>query len=355
MRVTEIDVQGYERVARAEDGESGLLAFIAVHDTTLGPAVGGTRVWSYGSEDEALRDVLRLSAGMTWKSAVARTGLGGGKSVVLLRDGVAKTPHLLSAMGRFVEEFHGRYYAAEDVGSTPEDLVAMRTVTSRVLGLPRERGGSGNPSPWTALGVYRGIQACCKTVFGGDDLAGLRVAVQGLGSVGAALCGHLHEAGASLVVSDVRAAQCESVAERYGAEIVKPEDILRVPCDVVAPCALGAVVNDRTIGELRCKIVAGAANNQLDRDEHGELLRLRGILYAPDFVINAGGIINIAVELQPSGYDEAAARERVSRIYDVMLDVLRTAAGRDMGTHAAALEIAQGLVAEGRSAPAGNS
>ncbi|HMS15647.1 MAG TPA: Glu/Leu/Phe/Val dehydrogenase dimerization domain-containing protein [Planctomycetota bacterium] len=345
MKITEIEVAGYERVARAEDAESGLLAYIAVHSTALGPAIGGTRIWKYESDEAALRDVLRLSMGMTYKSAVAETGLGGGKSVVVLRDGAKKSPELLRAMAAFVHRFEGSYFAAEDVGSTPEDLVVMREITPYVVALPVSHGGSGNPSPFTAWGVFRGIQACVSRAYGSDDLKGLHVAVQGLGSVGTFLCEHLHRAGAQLTVADVRESSAQAARERFGATVVAPDVILQMPCDVLAPCALGAVINDRTLPELRCRVVAGAANNQLDRDEHGDLLRKRGIVYAPDFVINAGGIINIAVELSPSGYQEAAALERCSRIYDVIARVLQEADDQEISTHQAAVDLAKRRVA----------
>jgi leucine dehydrogenase len=352
VKITELDVVGYERVAHATDEASGLDAYIAVHSTALGPAVGGTRIWAYESDQAALRDVLRLAEGMTFKSAVAETGLGGGKSVVVLKPGAQKTPALLTAMGEFVHRFSGIYFAAEDVGSTPEDLVIMRSVTPFVVALPKEHGGSGNPSPFTALGVFRGIQACVNRATGSDSLSGLHVAVQGLGSVGSFLCGHLANAGATLTVSDVRESATQAMCDLYGATVVPPDVILKVPCDVLSPCAMGAVINDSSLPQLRCRIVAGAANNQLDRPEHGELLRKRGIIYAPDFVINAGGIINIAVEVSPGGYQESVAKERVSRIYGVIARVLEEAEEKELSTSAAATDRANRLVAASTSASA---
>jgi leucine dehydrogenase len=333
-------------VARAEDPESGLLAFIAVHDTTLGPALGGMRLWPYESEDDAQRDVLRLSRGMTFKSAVARTGLGGGKSVIVA-DASMKSEKLFEAMGRFVDSFGGKYITAEDVNVGARDLKAVKRKTSYVTGLPREEGGSGNPSPYTARGTFVGILAAAREAFGSDDLTGRVVALQGAGSVGFVVGKALVEAGAKLVVSDVNPEHLDRACKQLGAENVEPDDIYDVECDIYSPNALGATLNDFTIPRLKCRVVAGAANNQLeDENIHSALLKARGILYAPDYVINAGGIINVALELDQSGYDEVAAFARIDHIAHALGSVFETARGRDITTHAAAQEVAEANLAE---------
>jgi len=345
MKITPIEVPGYERVARAEDPETGLRAFIAVHDTTLGPALGGMRLWPYATEDEARRDVLRLSRGMTFKSAVARTGLGGGKSVIIAqaRD---KSPRLFEAMGRFVETFGGLYITAEDVNVGVADLLAVKRTTRHVTGLPREQGGSGNPSPYTARGTFIGIQAAARHAFGSDDLRGKVVALQGVGSVGYALGKHLVDAGARLVVSDVNKENSDRAAKDLHAQVVAQDAIYDVPCDIHSPNALGATLNDITIPRLRCRIVAGAANNQLDDEQrHAVMLKERGILYAPDYVINAGGIINVSLELEPGGYDERRAFAKIDNIGRALTGVFDTAKARNITTHAAAQEVAEATLA----------
>lgn len=293
------EFDGHERVVFVHDAESGLEAIIAVHDTTLGPALGGCRLWRYPSEAEALTDVLRLSRGMTYKSALAGLPLGGGKSVILadgraLRREPKRAEALFRAFGRAVEQLGGLYTAAEDVGTSVADLELVGQETAHVAGVAA--GQAGDPSPYTAYGVFRGLQAAVEYRLGRKDLKGLRVAVQGLGHVGAGLCEHLAEAGARLIVADLDAERVRQVAERHGAERERPETILAANCDVVAPCALGAVLNDETIAALKASVVAGAANNQLAEPRHGELLRRKGVLYAPDYLVNAGGIIAIAYE-----------------------------------------------------------
>jgi len=341
-------VDGYERVARAEDEASGLRAYISVHSTRLGPSLGGMRLWPYATDDAALDDILRLSRAMTYKSAVAGTGLGGGKSVVIA-DPHDKSEQLFESMGRFVEDFGGTYITAEDVNVGIPDLRSVRRTTSHVTGLSVEEGGGGNPRAATALGCFLGVGAAVLEATGSTDLAGKTVALQGLGSVGRGLAEHLVQAGAGLVAADVNRERLARAAAELGAEIVAPEEIYDVACDVFAPCALGGVLNDDTIPRLRCAVVAGAANNQLlDEHRHGEMLRERGIAYAPDYVINAGGVINISCELRPGGYDLELAEQRVHEIPKTLARVFARARERGMTTHAAAQVLAEAALAEGR-------
>lgn len=322
---------GHERVVFAQDRESGLRAIIAIHDTRCGPAVGGCRYWPYASTDEALTDVLRLSRGMTLKSVMAGLGLGGGKSVILADPAVAKGPALLHAFGRAVEGLGGLYYAAEDVGTSPADMDLIGEATRYVLG--RSCGGGGDPSPVTARGVWLGIRMAVRRHLGRSNLEGVRVAIQGLGHVGFELARLLRDDGARLLVADLDSLRVERAVVELGAEVTGCEAILAAEVDVLAPCALGGVINDRTLSDLRCAIVAGAANNQLLEPRHGRALHHRGILYAPDYVINAGGIINIAEELEPGGYDRDRALERVRGIAST-LDELFARAGREGGSTA---------------------
>ena len=349
MKLTDIPVDGYEHVVRCDDPHNHLTAIISIHDTTLGPALGGLRMWPYLSEQEALTDVNRLAKGMTYKSAVAETGFGGGKAVIIGNPKENKSDNLLRAMGRFIDALSGTYITAEDVGISVDDMVVVRQETQYVKGLPREWHSSGNPSPFTALGVFLGMQVCLKTRLHIDRFTGIRVAVQGCGSVAGYLCNHLHQAGADLIVTDVSAEKASVFAERYGARVVAPADIYQVACDIYAPCALGGTLNDQTISQLQCKIVAGSANNQCLNDEHSDQLRERDILYAPDFVINAGGIINIAVEMEPSGYNEARAEIRVRHIASVLHDIFKRSAHDRISTHLAAQRLAQDKLAGTRT------
>jgi len=350
MKITELQVEGYERVARAEDEASGLRAFVSVHSTRLGPSLGGMRLWPYATEDAALDDVLRLSRAMTYKSAVARTGLGGGKSVVIA-DPKDKSEELFEAMGRFVEDFGGTYITAEDVNVGIPDLRRVRRTTSHVTGLTVEEGGGGNPRSATALGCFLGVGAALLEATGSAGLAGRTVAVQGLGSVGFALAEHVVQAGGRLVAADVDRDRVSRAVEELGARAVAPEDVYDVECDVFAPCALGGILNEGTIARLRCAVVAGAANNQLlDEVRHGEMLRERGILYAPDYVINAGGVINISCELRPGGYDAEAALREVRSIPKTLAEVFARARERGITTHAAAQELAEAALSAGPAA-----
>jgi leucine dehydrogenase len=352
VRYTPIDVPGYERVERADDRETGLVAFIAVHDTTLGPALGGMRLWSYTNPDEALTDVLRLSRGMTFKSAIARTGLGGGKSVILARR-EDKSPELFEAMGRFIDRFDGRYITAEDVNVGVDDLRAVRRSTPFVCGLTREEGGGGDPGPYTAYGTFLALRETLRAASGSDSLDGRTVALQGAGSVGLGLARRLVGAGARIVVADVNDANVDRAVTELGAVAVPPDAVYDVECDVFAPCALGGILNGDTIPRLRCSAVAGAANNQLlDETRDSERLQERGILYAPDYVVNAGGIVNVAAELLPGGYDEAAALERIQRIPEALGEIFATASELAMTTQAAAQRVAENALADGPPARA---
>jgi len=349
LRITNLEVDDYERVARAEDAASGLRAYISVHSTRLGPSLGGMRLWPYATDDAALEDVLRLSRAMTYKSAVAGTGLGGGKAVIVA-DPKDKSEALFEAMGRFVDDFDGAYITAEDVNVGIPDLRAVRRSTSHVTGLSVEEGGGGNPRAATALGCFLGVGAALLEATGSAELAGRTVAVQGLGSVGYGLAEHLRRAGASLVVADVNPERLAGATAELGAEIVSPEDVYDVECDILTPCALGGVLNDETIPRLRCAVVAGAANNQLlDEQRHGEMLRERGITYGPDYVINAGGVINISCELRPGGYDAELAERRVQEVPKTLARVFARAREHGMTTHAAAQELAETALAEGRA------
>jgi leucine dehydrogenase len=304
----------YEQLVFCHDKSTGLRAVIAIHDTTLGPSLGGCRMWPYASEEEAVVDALRLARGMTYKAAASGLNLGGGKSVIIGDPKRDKSEALFRSFGRYVETLGGRYIVAEDVGISPEEIEHIRVETSHVAGVDITRGGSGDPSPLTALGVFEGIRACVAEARGSDALEGVAVAVQGLGHVGYHLCRLLHEAGARMMVADLNAAAVEGTVAEFGAKAVEPDEILFVPCDVFAPCALGAVVDDETLPRLRCSIIAGSANNVLAEARHGEALAERGILYAPDYVINAGGLINVADELE--GYNRERATKRVMRIRD---------------------------------------
>jgi leucine dehydrogenase len=347
MKITNLEIPGYERVARAEDPDSGLLAFIAVHDTRLGPALGGLRMWKYEAEKEAVFDVLRLARGMTFKSAVAHTGLGGGKSVIVGDPFRQKSPELFRAMGRFIDDFNGKYITAEDVGVGIADLEHVKQGTRWVTGLAVEDGGSGNPSPFTALGCFEGMRACAIEVWGSDSLKDKVVAIQGPGNVGFPLGRQLVEAGARVIVADVNPANVERAVKELDAEVVEPEAIYGVECDIFSPNALGAILNDDTIPRLRCRVTAGGANNQLlDEKRHMRMVQERGMLYAPDYVINAGGIINVSMELQPGGYDEARSTEKVRHIFDSLRRIFETARQRGISSHEAAQEVAEAILAE---------
>jgi leucine dehydrogenase len=348
MEINEIEVDGYEKVVRCRDQKSGLHALIAIHDTTLGPALGGMRMLPYTSEDEALFDVLRLSKGMTHKSAVAETGLGGGKSVILGDPKTLKSPALFKAMGRFVNSLEGQYITAEDMNIGIPDLEIVRTETKWVTGLSRESGSSGNPSPYTAKGCLVGLRAVLEERWGKADFKGKRFLVQGVGAVGGRLAILLKKEGAHVVICDINEERVAQLRGEHGFEVVPDKDHVDVPCDVYVPCARGAGLNDQTIPRLKCKAIGGAANNQLLEPRHGRDLMQRGILHAPDFVINAGGIINVAAELLPGGYDEAYSYRRIDRIYDNLKLVFELSRRESISTTEAAIRLAEERVAAGK-------
>lgn len=310
----------YGEVHLARDAASGLKAIIAIHDTRLGPALGGCRFLPYAKDEDALVDALRLARGMTYKAALADLPHGGGKSVLIRPTNQHfDRASLFLAFGRFVDNLGGHYITAEDSGTGLEDMEIIRTVTKHVTGVDVSHGGSGDPSPFTALGVRRGIEACVKMKLGRDSLEGIHVAVQGVGHVGYHLCRELAACGARLSVADVDPLKAERATREFGATIVPLDAIFDVECDVVAPCALGSALNDATIPRIKATIVAGAANNQLAEPRHGDDVNARGILYAPDYAINAGGLVNVAAEV--TGYDADKSRERVMKIYDTIFEI----------------------------------
>jgi len=288
----------HEQVVFCSDPEAGLKAIIAIHSTALGPAAGGCRMWNYASDEEALVDVLRLSRGMSYKNAMAGLALGGGKAVIIGDAKKDKTPELMRAFGRFVERVAGQYITAEDVGMSTADMAFVREETSHVVGLDAGVAASGDPSPYTAHGVFSGIRSALRAKVGHDDLNGVKVALQGLGNVGFNLARELTEAGAILTVADIEPSRVERAVRELGAKAVDINEILFADVDVLAPCALGAIINDRSIDKIKASIIAGGANNQLARDEHGQMLNEKGILYAPDYVINGGGIMNCSLEVE---------------------------------------------------------
>ncbi len=329
------------QVAYCCDSDSGLKAIIAIHNLNRGPSLGGCRMWNYASDEEALTDVLRLSRGMTYKSALADLPYGGGKSVIIGDSKKIKSEALFRAMGRFVESLGGRYIVAEDVGISVPDVETMARETEHVAGT--NKGGAGDPSPATAYGVFMGIRAAAKHRLGRDTLDGVVVAVQGVGHVGYHLCRYLAGEGAKLVVTDIDQTSVQRVVEELGAEAVAPQEIHRTASDVYAPCALGGVINDQTIDELSARIVAGSANNQLAEPRHGVALMERGILYAPDYLINAGGVIHISYEAKPGlrSYDKPAAIKHVARIHDTLLEIFERAEKAGVPTSEAADRLAE--------------
>ena len=341
--LTHPEFDAHEHVAFHVDPASGLRAIIAVHNTYLGPALGGCRMWSYEDEEAAVADALRLSRAMTYKAALAGLPQGGGKSVILGDPRRDKTPAMMRAMGRFVDSLAGRYIVAEDSGTGVEDMKLMAEHTAYTSGVAdaasSAAGRSGDPSPATAMGVLIGIRAAVRAVLGRDDLTGLRVAIQGLGSVGARLAGLLHDAGARLWVADVHAPAVDRCVSAFGATAVPVESIHAQPVDVFAPCALGGALNDHTVATLKARIVAGAANNQLQRPGHGEVLRQRGILYAPDYVVNAGGIIDIHYE--GPCYDASVVRAHLDRIGATLAEIFAEAERDGRTTNAVADDMAR--------------
>lgn len=329
----------YEQLVFCHDKQSGLKAIIAIHDTTLGPALGGTRMWNYATEEEAIEDALRLAKGMTYKNAIAGLNLGGGKTVIIGDPHKDKNEEMFRAFGRYIQGLNGRYITAEDVGTTVHDMDIIYEETNFVTGISPSFGSSGNPSPMTAYGVYIGMKACAKEVYGTDSLKDKVIAVQGVGNVAFSLCEYLHEEGAKLIVTDIYPESCQRAVDAFGATVVEPDAIYAVDCDIFAPCALGAIINDETIPQLKAKIIAGSANNQLKESRHGKVLYDLGILYAPDFCINAGGVINVADELY--GYNHDRAKKKVEGLYQTLVQIFAISKEKQIPTSEAANHLAE--------------
>ena len=329
----------YEQLVICQDKTSGLKAIICIHDTTLGPALGGTRMWNYECEEDAILDALRLARGMTYKNAAAGLNLGGGKTVIIGDSRTEKSEELFRAFGRYVQSLNGRYITAEDVGTTVRDMDWVNLETKFVTGVSASSGASGDPSPMTARGVWRGMKAAAKEAYGSDSLNGKTIAIQGLGHVGYYLAKHLHEEGAKLIVTDIHEDVIKRVVDEMGATVVGCEEIFGVEADIFAPCAMGAVINDETIPRFKFKIIAGAANNVLKEERHGDKLHELGIIYAPDYVINAGGVINVADEL--AGYNYERALAKVEMVYDNVAKVIEIAKRDNIPTYKAADRMAE--------------
>lgn len=337
MKIREVRVSGYERVLLGSDEAAGYQGIIAIHSTALGPAVGGTRYWSYKTEDEALTDGLRLARGMTYKNALAGLPFGGGKSIIMRDGNAGDREQLFRAHGRMVNSLAGKYFTAEDVGTSPADMEFILKESAYVTGL---QGRSGDPSPHTARGVFRAMQAAAKHKWGRDDLAGKTVAIQGCGHVGYFLAGELARVGARLIVTDVDAAKLKRVVDDHRATAVTPEEIYSVTADIFAPCALGGVLNDQTIPQLKATLVAGAANNQLLEPRHGDLLQQRGVLYAPDYAANAGGVINGCCR-EMLGWDVPKTLAKTDAIYDTLLAIFAITEREKIPTYQAADRLAE--------------
>lgn len=346
ISIKDVAISGYQKVIEAVDPEAKLHCFIAIHDSTLGPALGGTRIYPYSTPNEALSDVLRLSKGMTYKSAIAENGLGGGKSVIIADPKRDKTEALFTAFGKVIDHLKGEYIAAEDVGSSTEDMSVIRRATPYVAALATD-SSSGDPSRFTAWGVFRGIQAVAFKLWKDPSLRNKTIAIQGLGNVGSKLADLLFWQGANLILCDVDPQKLQNHVRLYGAKAVDPDNFYSVKCDILSPCALGGTLNNDTIPKLQCKGVAGGANNQLLAPEDGLKLKDEGILYAPDYIINSGGIINAAAEFNPGGYDPCASRDKVDNIYNILLKVFAMADKEGKPTSTVADQLAEANIREG--------
>ncbi|NND63141.1 MAG: Glu/Leu/Phe/Val dehydrogenase [Flavobacteriaceae bacterium] len=339
----QLSFDNHEQIVFCNDKDTGLKAIIGIHNTVLGPALGGTRMWQYDSEWDALNDVLRLSRGMTYKSAITGLNLGGGKAVIIGDAKTQKTPELMLRFGEFVHSLGGKYITAEDVGMETSDMDLVRTVTPFVTGISEEKGGAGNPSPITAYGVFMGMKAAAKYKFGTDDLENKVVYVEGIGNVGEALVENLTNEGAKIYITDINQERLEEVRDKYSVNIYGGDNLYAEEMDIYAPCALGATINDVTIQKLKAQVIAGAANNQLaNENKHGRILRERDIVYAPDFLINAGGIINVYAELENYGKQEII--RKTENIYNTTLEILSNAETNGTTTHEAAFEIAKSRI-----------
>lgn len=332
----------HEEVIFCHNKEVGLKAIIAIHNTSLGPALGGTRMFPYANEEDALVDVLRLSKGMTYKASVSGLNLGGGKAVIIGDSKKDKTEGLFRAFGSYVNSLQGKYITAEDVGTTVNDMEYVFMETPFVTGIPKSLGGSGDPSPYTAHGVLMGIKASVKEKLNSDSLKDVRIAVQGLGSVGSHLVEYLVKEGAIVTIADIDADKVKKISSKFSLQVVDPNLVVTSDCDVFAPCAMGAVINDKTIGNLKCKIIAGGANNQLAEQRHGDALMELGILYAPDYVINSGGLMNVFVELE--GYSPDRAFDKTKAVYDNLMNVFKIAKTEKITTHKAADRLAEARI-----------
>ncbi|MEI8365745.1 MAG: Glu/Leu/Phe/Val dehydrogenase dimerization domain-containing protein [Parachlamydiaceae bacterium] len=340
LRIKELDIPGYEKVIEGEDPTRGLHCFIAIHSTVLGPALGGARIYPYATREAALEDALRLAKAMTYKSSVAEDGLGGGKSVIIADPKSAKTPELLHAFAEVIDHLKGSYITAEDVGTTIADMMLIREKTPYVAALSTDRS-SGDPSRFTARGIYRGIQAVTKKLWHTKSLKGKKVAIQGLGNVGSKLANILFWEGAELIVSDIDEKLVHQHMHDYGAQRIDVDHFNSVECDILAPCALGGTINPTTIPLLRCKAIAGSANNQLLSHEQGQQLMELGILYAPDYIINSGGIINAAAEFEDGGYNPRVARDKVNHLYDILIGIFHKSEAGKLPTNVVADHIAE--------------
>lgn len=339
LEFKELNVQDYERVIEVKNDQIGLHAIIAIHNSTMGPALGGTRFYPYKSTQEALTDVLRLSKGMTYKAAVAGLGLGGGKSIVFLDPKKPKPPQILKAFAEAVNELHGNYICAADYGCHINDIQEMRKHTKYIVGVENEKS-SGDPAPYTAWGTVRGIQATLKKIFDNESLRKRVVAIQGLGNVGMRVAEFLFWLGAELIVSDLDKEKVKEAQVKYNAKVVDSNEIFKESCDIFAPCAMGGIINPSSIPLLNCRGISGCANNQLLYDSDALALKKRGIVYAPDFVINAGGLINVSYELQAGGYNPLLAREKLETIYTTLNTIYKIADQNHSSTHAAAISLA---------------
>ncbi|HEY4326267.1 MAG TPA: Glu/Leu/Phe/Val dehydrogenase [Mucilaginibacter sp.] len=342
---SQLEAFGHKKVVFCNDPETGLKAIIAIHDTTLGPALGGTRMWAYKTEAEALSDVLRLSKSMTYKASIAGLNLGGGKAVIIGDSHKDKTEALLRKFGRFIKNLNGEFITAEEVGTNPRDMEYIRMETQFVTGVPETIGGTGDPSPITALGVFMGIKACVKELYGNDNLTGRSIIVQGIGQVGENLVKLLRDENAKVYASDINEERVGQVAKKYGAQAVSNNNIFDIDADIYSPCALGATINTQTINKLKCSIIAGSANNQMeDENVHGEMLVKKGILFAPDYVINAGGIINCYSELM--GFSKKRTLQLTENIYEATRNVLKLSKAESISTIEAANKIAEKRIAD---------
>ena len=336
----QLSFDNHEQIVFCNDKDTGLKAIIGIHNTVLGPALGGTRMWDYSNEWEALNDALRLSRGMTYKSAITGLNLGGGKAVIIGDAKTQKTPELMKKFGEFVHSLSGRYITAEDVGMDTADMDIVREVTPYVTGISKSKGGAGNPSPITAYGVFMGMKAAAQFKYGTDVLENKNVFVQGIGHVGESLVEHLTNEGAKVTITDINQERLEQVRSKYDVTIYSGHDIYSEPMDIYAPCALGATINDDTVYKIQADIIAGAANNQLANEEkHGALLKDRGVVYAPDFLINAGGIINVFAELE--NYDHQEIMRKTENIFNTTIEILHRAKLNDVTPNSAALSIAK--------------